>query len=253
MPDIRIRKFAGSINSPNPFWLASAPPTNTGEMIMRAFDAGWDDYREKALVNQIKMGVCPAGTKLSPRDEFVPEWAKLTKQEKERLEGTLHGQWWVTANGDGRLHFSPTREPIPPPTADESMMPFWSPCDTRKTRLQMELLDPRQTWPPFSPSIMIQSLCGYGYTSEGYRYQAERLESWGFFCLRSRRDDDGKFWEIWFLPGLWFAKGELREICPDTNATGALDKAVSFLCRNASFGSLDVVVQRAAMTIDGPE
>ncbi|MFT4114767.1 NAD-dependent dihydropyrimidine dehydrogenase subunit PreA [Silvibacterium sp.] len=32
--------FAG-IASPNPFWLASAPPTNTGEQIMRAFDAGW--------------------------------------------------------------------------------------------------------------------------------------------------------------------------------------------------------------------
>src|SRR5665213_4046701 len=41
MPDIRVRGFAGGINSPNPFWLASAPPTNTSEMIMRAFDAGW--------------------------------------------------------------------------------------------------------------------------------------------------------------------------------------------------------------------
>ncbi len=40
-PDLGIRNFAGKINSPNPFWLASAPPTNTGEMIMRAFDAGW--------------------------------------------------------------------------------------------------------------------------------------------------------------------------------------------------------------------
>src|SRR6202522_2204964 len=41
MPDISVRNFAGKINCPNPFWLASAPPTNTGEMIMRAFDAGW--------------------------------------------------------------------------------------------------------------------------------------------------------------------------------------------------------------------
>ena len=41
MPDIGVRNFAGKIDSPNPFWLASAPPTNTGEMIMRAFDAGW--------------------------------------------------------------------------------------------------------------------------------------------------------------------------------------------------------------------
>ena len=29
------------IRTPNPFWLASAPPTNSGEQIMRAFDAGW--------------------------------------------------------------------------------------------------------------------------------------------------------------------------------------------------------------------
>jgi dihydropyrimidine dehydrogenase (NAD+) subunit PreA len=29
------------IRSPNPFWLASCPITNTGEMVARAFDAGW--------------------------------------------------------------------------------------------------------------------------------------------------------------------------------------------------------------------
>jgi dihydropyrimidine dehydrogenase (NAD+) subunit PreA len=38
-PDLSV-SFAG-IRSPNPFWLASAPPTNCGEQIMRAFDAGW--------------------------------------------------------------------------------------------------------------------------------------------------------------------------------------------------------------------
>ena len=32
--------FAG-IKSPNPFWLASGPPTNTGEQVMRAFEMGW--------------------------------------------------------------------------------------------------------------------------------------------------------------------------------------------------------------------
>src|SRR5580698_38914 len=41
MPDIRVHAFAGRIDAPNPFWLASAPPTNTGEQVMRAFDAGW--------------------------------------------------------------------------------------------------------------------------------------------------------------------------------------------------------------------
>ena len=39
MADLSVN-FAG-IKSPNPFWLASAPPTNMGSMIERAFDAGW--------------------------------------------------------------------------------------------------------------------------------------------------------------------------------------------------------------------
>jgi dihydropyrimidine dehydrogenase (NAD+) subunit PreA len=39
MADLSV-KFAG-VTSPNPFWLASGPPTNTGGQVMRAFDAGW--------------------------------------------------------------------------------------------------------------------------------------------------------------------------------------------------------------------
>ena len=39
MPDLSIN-FAG-IRSPNPFWLASAPPTNSARQIHRAFEAGW--------------------------------------------------------------------------------------------------------------------------------------------------------------------------------------------------------------------
>ena len=33
--------FAGRIQSPNPFWLASGPPANCGDQVKRAFDAGW--------------------------------------------------------------------------------------------------------------------------------------------------------------------------------------------------------------------
>src|SRR5689334_14622867 len=39
MADLSIN-LAG-IRSPNPFWLASAPPTNTGDQVARAFEAGW--------------------------------------------------------------------------------------------------------------------------------------------------------------------------------------------------------------------
>jgi dihydropyrimidine dehydrogenase (NAD+) subunit PreA len=39
MPDLKIN-FCG-VESPNPFWLASGPPTNTAYQVMKAFDAGW--------------------------------------------------------------------------------------------------------------------------------------------------------------------------------------------------------------------
>ena len=37
------------IKSPNPFWLASAPPTNSGEQVMRAFEYGWGGAVWKTL------------------------------------------------------------------------------------------------------------------------------------------------------------------------------------------------------------
>ena len=39
MADLSIN-FAG-IKSPNPFWLASAPPSNSGAQVHKAFEAGW--------------------------------------------------------------------------------------------------------------------------------------------------------------------------------------------------------------------
>ena len=47
MADLRV-KFCG-MESPNPFWLASGPPTNTGGQVMRAFDAGWGGAAWKTI------------------------------------------------------------------------------------------------------------------------------------------------------------------------------------------------------------
>ena len=47
MANLKVN-FAG-IKSPNPFWLASAPPTNSGYQIMKAFDAGWGGAVWKTL------------------------------------------------------------------------------------------------------------------------------------------------------------------------------------------------------------
>ncbi len=47
MADLAINMCG--IKSPNPFWLASGPPANCGEQVMRAFDAGWGGAVWKTL------------------------------------------------------------------------------------------------------------------------------------------------------------------------------------------------------------
>ena len=47
MPNLSAN-LAG-IKSPNPFWLASAPPTNSGYQVMKAFDEGWGGAVWKTL------------------------------------------------------------------------------------------------------------------------------------------------------------------------------------------------------------
>jgi dihydropyrimidine dehydrogenase (NAD+) subunit PreA len=52
MADLTTR-FAGRIECPNPFWLASGPPANCGDQVMRAFDAGWGGAVWKTLGDPI--------------------------------------------------------------------------------------------------------------------------------------------------------------------------------------------------------
>jgi len=47
------------------------------------FDQGWDKLREETLARQIKLGVVPAGTKLTPKPEAIKDWNKLTADEKK--------------------------------------------------------------------------------------------------------------------------------------------------------------------------
>jgi dihydropyrimidine dehydrogenase (NAD+) subunit PreA len=52
MPDLTSN--TGGIVSPNPFWLASAPPANSGLQVQRAFDAGWGGAVWKTLGQPIQ-------------------------------------------------------------------------------------------------------------------------------------------------------------------------------------------------------
>lgn len=51
---VDLTSDTGGIISPNPFWLASAPPANSGAQIMRAFDHGWGGAVWKTLGQPIQ-------------------------------------------------------------------------------------------------------------------------------------------------------------------------------------------------------
>lgn len=173
----------------------------------------------------------------------------LTAQEVDRVQGMIHGHWWIRGN-EGRLECVPAYTSPPAPTED-LMLPQWRPMGREEggERYQRELFE-TEHWTGQSPSILIQHLCGYGYTPEGYKANAELLEGCGFACMRSRRGDNGQYWEIWFLPGLWAARGRLKEALYQKSETHKMRFALKFLREHTSFGTLDIAVQRLCQALD---
>ena len=47
------------------------------------FDQGWDKVREETLARQIRLGVVPAGTILTPRPKEIPAWDSLNDDQKK--------------------------------------------------------------------------------------------------------------------------------------------------------------------------
>ena len=75
MADLSI-DFAG-IRSPNPFWLASGPPTNTGAQVARAFELGWGG----AVWKTIGQPVVNVSSRLGGLDEGGQRMVGLTNIE----------------------------------------------------------------------------------------------------------------------------------------------------------------------------
>ena len=58
-------------------------PQEWSDKYKGVFDKGWDHYREETLKKQIALGICPPGTKLSPRDPSIPVWDELNAQQRK--------------------------------------------------------------------------------------------------------------------------------------------------------------------------
>lgn len=192
--------------------------------------------------------------------------ANLLEEEADKvLASFTNGSYYVRVE-NGRLQAFPVYEKLPDPIEDKNMLPFWrsvkNPPGKQEEMFEDFSFDKDRSRQ--SASIIVQHLCGYYYTEDGYKENARLLESYGFQEMRSKRGEDGKYWQLWFLPSLFFAEGKLKSLLSlhktKDNLDGSawseseakqLERAVSFLRTNVRFGTLDVAVQRLAMPIPG--
>lgn len=189
----------------------------------------------------------------------------LTIEEMDQLVAAIRGLSWFKVEG-GRLKVVPCHLPLPDPVHDEQMLPFWRRLEHHQPQCEFfaRVFEDMSDDAIYSPHFIIQHLCGYDYTPENYVREAEKLASYGFTQLRSKRGEDGGYWELWYLPGVWSAKGDLKEVVDGITVKAKTwedpsgkrkDKecfkaVLEFLRRNASFGTLDVSIQKLCQVID---
>jgi arylsulfatase A-like enzyme len=112
---IRWMKYSKSVAPQKPVLLYFAPgaahaphhaPKVWRDKFKGQFDAGWDQVREETYQRQLKMGIIPQETKLTPRPDWVTAWDKLSADEKRlyaRLMENFAGYLAFTDHETGRL------------------------------------------------------------------------------------------------------------------------------------------------------
>jgi arylsulfatase len=108
-------RFQQALTPDKPFFVYFAPgATHAPHHVPKAwieryrgqFDQGWDKLREETLARQIKLGVVPVGTRLTPRPAEIPAWDGLTADQKRlfaRQMETFAGFGEHTDHEVGRL------------------------------------------------------------------------------------------------------------------------------------------------------
>ncbi|QRM54931.1 sulfatase-like hydrolase/transferase [Sinorhizobium sp. BG8] len=108
-------KYFKSVSPKKPFFMYFAPgamhaphhvTAEWREKFKGKFDMGWEKYREQVFQRQLEMGIIPAGTKLTPRPDWVPAWDSLSDEQKQvynRLFENYAGYFAFTDHEIGRL------------------------------------------------------------------------------------------------------------------------------------------------------
>ena len=104
-----------SVTPDRPFFLYYAPgATHAPHHVPQAwidkfkgqFDQGWDKYREETFQRQLKLGVIPKDTRLTPRPDQIPAYDSLSADQKKvaaRLMETFAAYTAQTDHEVGRL------------------------------------------------------------------------------------------------------------------------------------------------------
>lgn len=182
-----------------------------------------------------------------PRGEIVLRG--LTPPELEAIEGCLIGTSYIRCI-DGRLWAYDVYEALPSPEADSLIGPHWG--ATGEPKLWGGLPD-GEGW--HSPGLIITALgAGCGDSRSRRQRNIEIATEFGFQCLRSQRGRDGKYWEQWVLHFLDAARGRLREHLDALPKEDTWDQranaAARFVAEHVAFGSLDITIQRWALSCD---
>ncbi|MDO8582467.1 MAG: hypothetical protein Q7R63_00525 [bacterium] len=187
---------------------------------------------------------------LSSRSASQVTVAGLTGDEPDKLEAAIaFGASWIRTNPDtGRFVSVSTTNLLPDPMNDDDMLPYWEPHPETDGITEMERYN--DDFQSQNAGVMIQHLGAYSASKEVWRHEAAKLTSYGFVCMRSPRGADGRYWEGWYLPSLYAAKGDLALALTNVPAEGRLDRVISFLCQHCHVGTIDAITQRAGMGAD---
>lgn len=112
---IEWMKYSKSVAPQKPLLLYFAPgaahaphhaPKAWRDKFKGQFDAGWDKVRDETYQRQLKMGIIPPDTKLTPRPEWVQAWDTLPENERKlyaRLMENYAGYLSFADHETGRL------------------------------------------------------------------------------------------------------------------------------------------------------
>lgn len=177
---------------------------------------------------------------------------RLNAEQIDQMHGVLLGLAWFGVENNQPVFQSKLR-PLPEVKPDLHIEPYFG---AGKRWVPREFGTAEHAWSPHFDLAYLGAGCGENENPQAaYEREARKLESWGFFCMRSRRGPDGRYWEIWRLNGFWSAQNELETLCKRLdkdrlNCEQKISAVVDWLCQNVRFGTLDVSIQRAALTND---